>query len=376
MYRVLIIGAGKIGAMFDKPGDKKILTHAHGFSESPYFELTGFYDVNSQKAEEAARRWGVVAFPTLETAMKDIDVVCCCVPDEYHYATLKQIRQFPVKLVVTEKPLARTSEEAAQIQEMYQNLPCLVNYSRRFLKEFQELKEEIPAFGKFLRGTGYYGKGILHNGSHMIDLLCYLLGSIEKIESSNHAIHDFFEEDPSCDVELLIGGGRFMMNAIDCSVATIFELDLFFSKARIRILESGVRIEKYRVQESDTYAGYYNYVLQEEKLVDYSNAIVGLVENVRQHLEQKKPLNCGLEEGRAVLDCCLKIRGEVADANMYEALLEIMAPEILEKMKQTEEHGIQCLVDTLRDFGHSDEEIKSAVIKKYHLLEDEIKEYL
>lgn len=61
---------------------------------------------------------------------------------------------------------------------------------------------------------------------------------------------------------------------------------------------------------------------------------------------------------------------------MYESLLEIMAPEILEKMKQTEEHGIQCLVDTLRDFGHSDEEIKSAIIKKYHLLEDEIKEYL
>ena len=64
------------------------------------------------------------------------------------------------------------------------------------------------------------------------------------------------------------------------------------------------------------------------------------------------------------------------DDNMYESLLEIMAPEILEKMRQTEEHGIQCLVDTLRDFGHSDEEIKSAIIKKYHLLEDEIKEYL
>ena len=311
MYNVVIIGAGNIGAMFDKPEDKEILTHANGFSKSPYFQLKGFYDVDKEKVQEAAKRWNTKAFSSLEDALEDVDVVCCCVPDEYHYDMLKLISNYPVKLVITEKPLTKTLEEAIEIQKLYRKTPCIVNYSRRFLKEFQDLKEKISEYGHFLKGNGYYGKGILHNGSHMIDLLEYLLGSIEGYEQPENAICDFYKDDVSCDVKLRIAQGTFRMNCIDCSVATIFELDLFFEKARIRILDGGVRLEKYVVKESPTYAGYYNYILEEVKNVDYSNAIVGLVNNVANFLEGKEKLKSSIESGKRVLEYCLNIRGDL-----------------------------------------------------------------
>lgn len=59
----------------------------------------------------------------------------------------------------------------------------------------------------------------------------------------------------------------------------------------------------------------------------------------------------------------------IGDENMYEVLMEIMEPKI-QKVR------IQEAVDALRDFGHKDAEIKSAIIKKYDLSADEADEYL
>lgn len=95
----------------------------------------------------------------------------------FHAKVLEEVAKFKPKMVIAEKPLTATYEEAKMVFDLYKNrIPLTVNYSRRFLKEFQDLKSEIQSFGKFLKGTGYYGKGILHNGSHMIDILRFRSG--------------------------------------------------------------------------------------------------------------------------------------------------------------------------------------------------------
>lgn len=76
------------------------------------------------------------------------------------------------------------------------------------------------------------------------------------------------------------------------------------------------------------------------------------------------------------------------DDNMYEALMEIMGPELekrfekkLEKKfeKKAEEirknEKILSAIENLRDFGHSDDEIRAALKKKYNLSESEMEEY-
>ena len=63
----------------------------------------------------------------------------------------------------------------------------------------------------------------------------------------------------------------------------------------------------------------------------------------------------------------------IGDESMYEALMEIMEPKL---RIRDEKVRIKEAVSALRDFGHKDEEIRPAIIKKYCLSEDEAEEYL
>lgn len=311
MYNTVIIGAGNIAAKFDSKDTTEILTHAHAFQNSDAFRLLGFYDKDYNVAKIAAKNWGCHAFESLESALDSAEIVSCCVPDPYHKEILEKVAKYKPKLVITEKPLTVSMTEAKAIEQIYDHqIPILLNYSRRFLKEFQNLREKIKQYGAFLKGVGYYGKGILHNGSHMIDLLRFLLESVECLEVLKPEIHDF-NGDISTDVRLQIQNGQFQMIAIDSRIATIFEMELFFEKARIRILDGGTRIELYQIKESGTYQGYYNYVLSSCESVNYSNAMTGLMENAQRFLDGDQKLLCTLEDGIDVLQICTQIRGEI-----------------------------------------------------------------
>lgn len=304
MYKVLIIGAGKIAAGYDMPESDAILTHAHAYKNDPAFKLLGFYDTCYQKGEEAARLWGCQAYSELLPVLKTADIVCCCVPDQFHGTILKQIAECPPRLVVAEKPLAATRKEAEQIAELYAGkIPLVINYSRRFQNEFQELKKKIGTYGRFLKGTGYYGKGFLHNGSHMTDLLRFFFGKMEDFRVLPSRIQDY-GEDFSKDAMFKIQDGWFYMLAVDSRIVTVFEMELLFEKARIRILEGGDVIEKYEIRQSGTYEGYHQYVLTKRIRVDESGAMTGLLENIKNFLEGGKKLNCTLLDGLEAMELC------------------------------------------------------------------------
>lgn len=65
----------------------------------------------------------------------------------------------------------------------------------------------------------------------------------------------------------------------------------------------------------------------------------------------------------------------IGDESMYEALMEIMEPKIKQREEAIMKKGIQSTVDTLRDFGHKDAEIKTAIIKRYNLSFEEAEDY-
>ena len=272
IFNVLIIGAGNIGALYDNPQSNNILTHAHAFKKHIGFKLLGFVDVNLQKAQKAAVLWDAEAFSTLEEAFlkRDIDVVVVAVSDEYHYSVLKELSSHCIKLVYTEKPLTKTVVEGSEIIDLFkkEKIPVIINYSRRFVPEFLSLKTQIKSnsFGKFLNGSGYYGKGTLHNGSHMVDLLLFLFENIKKTKTVSQ-IFDHYIDDPSCSAILTTeSGGHFFMQAIDCRHYSVFELDLFFEKKRVRILESGFKIEYFDVSDNLIYSGYHD--LKKVKSID------------------------------------------------------------------------------------------------------------
>lgn len=110
-------------------------------------------------------------------------------------------------------------------------------------------------------------------------------------------------------------------------------------------------------------------------------------EDLRKALEDMRQLKdkADRESADSVLEVLLKenrglVKRMMEDDNMGEVLLEIMGPKINELQRQARTEGlaqgISGSVNILRGFGHSDEEIKAAIIKRYQLSEEEAVSYL
>lgn len=314
-YNVVIIGAGQIGAFYDRPGDENILSHAHAFSQHPHFRLLGFVDQDKKKTDQAVAVWGGQAFASMEEALaqEQVDVLCLAVPDEWHYEYLRKLAASQVRIVLAEKPLTQTWSQAIDIKNLFSanSAPAIeVNYTRRFVPEFMELSQQIQQnkLGKFLCGTGYYGKGLVHNGSHLIDLLRFLLGEINQVKFLAQE-HDYYGDDPSISGQIgFANGGQVVLQVVDCRPYSVFELELFFEKKRLRILDAGFIIEELDVQEDPVFPGYRRLESVSIRTTSLGQAMYFAAENIYEYLVANRPLRCTLEDGFRVLEVCQRLR--------------------------------------------------------------------
>ena len=315
-YRAAIIGAGRIGAMLDDPGNPLILTHAHGYAACEDFEIVGFVDRDPARARDASARWGGAAFESIPQLFEaePVDLVSVCLPDELHHAALRALAEVPVRLIFLEKPAVRTPAEADEIRALYAELPVRVqvNYTRRFLPALRCLRDAIRNgdYGKFLTGMGYYGKGLLHNGSHMLDLLRFFLGEVRSVATLGE-VADFRDDDPSVSALLtMCCGGVFHLSHIDSRAFHIFELDLTFERKRVRITELGTSIETYSVGDDKLFEGYRTLNRDSQSSTEFTMAMHYAIGNIRNNLDSNEPLMCPLEDSlETVLTCSRILRG-------------------------------------------------------------------
>jgi predicted dehydrogenase len=184
-YNCLIIGAGGQGALADAPGsgnEHKIISFAHAFKEHPGFELIGFIDKDMDKAIHASETWysidAVSCIPNILAYQDCIAVVAT--PDDQHYEILKELAEYPLKLAIVEKPLCTDLAQAREIVELYRarGIPLMVNYTRRFIPYYRELREKWNngESGSFIGGNFVFNRGWIHTGSHMIDFIRWFFG--------------------------------------------------------------------------------------------------------------------------------------------------------------------------------------------------------
>ena len=256
---------------------------------------------------------GGSAFENIEGLFEtqSVDVVSVCLPDELHYATLLALAERPVKFIFLEKPAVRTPAEADEVRTLYSELPVRVqvNYTRRFVPEIRSIREAIRSgdCGKFLTGTGYYGKGLLHNGSHMVDLLQFLVGEVGNVAKISE-IADFYDHDPSVSALLtMCCGGYFYLCHIDSRNFHVFELDLTFERKRIRICGLGTIIEEYSVADSRLLEGYRTLNKDAEYDTEHPKAMYHAIANIRNNLDRNEPLICTLEESLETVKTCSRI---------------------------------------------------------------------
>jgi len=292
--RVAVIGLGNIGTQ-----------HARGYHQHPGFELVGFVDTNLHQAKKAARLWGGVPAKTItELAKKTaIDVVSVCVPDHLHFQILQELKKLNLKGGILEKPLTIRLKDSEKIlhSEFFKQGKFLVNYTRRFIPEFQKLQKNISKdiYGKFITGHGIYGKGLLHNGSHGVDLARYFLGEI-KSKKLLSAIYDYHKNDPTYSVMLTMArGGNIFLQGMDSRNMHIFEMDLFFQKSRIRIIDSGREIHEYGMP-ANTKKPAVKRIIKTSK----SKAMYYAIDNLYECIKNHKKLICTINDAYQAQKIC------------------------------------------------------------------------
>ncbi|MBU1895910.1 Gfo/Idh/MocA family oxidoreductase [Patescibacteria group bacterium] len=312
-YGAVIIGAGRIASAFDSPQDKQVLTHAHAYRRHSKTELLGFFDISKKATEEAAEKWGCQPYHDLSQMLEEAkpDLVSICTPDDIHFDNLITLAEYNPKIVICEKPVTTNISDTEKVVDLYKKkkIPALINYSRRFDKSVQTFKKELERgeYGKVISASGIYTKGILHNGSHMIDLCRFLFGEY-KTGVNLHEICDYNKKDKTVAGFLSFANcPQFHLKVGDERQFSIFELDIILEKARFHFFDSGFFVSIQEVKDDPLFAGYKCLGDAEVKKTFLDNALVDLVNHAIEHLEQNKPLVCELEDALRTQKVCLSL---------------------------------------------------------------------
>ena len=274
-YTVGIIGLGNIGMTYDSDVNDTttFLSHSKSFYHHPAFELSFLLDIKEDLRIEAKKRFPEISvISAIEEVKVFPDVLVLAASPEVNLKYLQALKdKKEIKLFVVEKPFWSSAVPEEWLEEV-PSQKIYVNYFRKYLPYFQNLKKQISVnhFGKPLSANVYYSKGLRNNGSHVIDLLHYLFAAHE-IESGAvfQKVNDYKEEDLSLSFVLRFKNAEssfpVVFNALDERNYSLIELDLFFEKQRIRLHEFGGKADTFSVKEDPLFPGYLNLLPEKEK---------------------------------------------------------------------------------------------------------------
>ena len=248
-FKVLLIGCGNIGALYDIDQDN-VLTHAKAYFRHPNFNLT-VYDQDEDLATRISRKYKVdVIFYIDNSLLNQFDCVSICSPTSTHFHFLKMAFDAKVPVVICEKPVSNNLEELNDLADRYHkgSTKVIVNYMRRFQSDFEKLKLDIADLLKYEKLNHIsirYQRGFLNNCSHALDLLSFIIDKKLLITSPliTESINDHFESDPTLSMSFRWDSIQVHIIGLSNIKFSLFEIELYFEYTRISILEAGNQIK-------------------------------------------------------------------------------------------------------------------------------------
>lgn len=266
MQRVLIVGCGNIAGGFDgdRAGTATPFTHAGAYMRHGGFALAACVEPDRNKREAFMRRWSVPqGFDSTDEVLSaglHFDVVSVCSPTKSHYRDVLAALQMTPRLVFCEKPVTDSAVQTGELIARCAEAGVLlaVNYTRRWDPEVARLADELRTgvWGAIRSVTAAYNKGVLNNGSHMIDLLHLLLGRLE-LRHAGRPIHDMLADDPS--IPAMLSAADDVTVQLSCGNASdysLFELQLVTEKGVIVMEDGGLHWRIRTAVPSPNFSGY------------------------------------------------------------------------------------------------------------------------
>lgn len=266
--QVAIIGCGNIGSRLDEQQPTgAILTHASAYQRSGLVHLRALCDASPQRLHECGQARGVSKLYTDYQTMlraEPVDILSICTPTMHRLPLVQAAIESGVRIIFCEKPLAYSLAEAEAIYEVVQASHTImaVNYLRRWDPSLQEAASTLRKgqIGQIQHAVTYYGKGILNNGSHMIDLLNLFFGIPLRGQILRRIEDQYSDIDPTLDCILEYADGEYTFPvhflASDYRHYSLFELDIIGTAGRIRIYEKGQKVDWWQVGDDVNFPGY------------------------------------------------------------------------------------------------------------------------
>jgi predicted dehydrogenase len=248
-WTAAVVGLGRVGMGYDYTctDGSKVLTHAQAFRQHPRFVLTGGVDPDPQRRAQFTKKFAIPAFSSPDELFAVVrpDVVALAIPTTLHFAGFRTIEQYPWRLLLCEKPIARNLNEARDMVERTaaSGRKMAVNYMRRTEPGANTVRSMIRdgILGEVYKGTVWYSKGMLNNGSHFIDLLTHWLGEACDVRVlSDGRVWDGVDPEP--DVHIMFGATEVYFLAGREERFNLAEVELLGTEGKILYGRSGRNI--------------------------------------------------------------------------------------------------------------------------------------
>ena len=245
--KCLIAGLGRIGLCYDLNIDPSIgiYSHARAFELHEAFELVGGVDSLSGPRLLFENHYQKPSYSNLTTALNKTkpDIVVIAVPADKHSELLDTTLSCrSVKVILCEKPFGMDPEKARDYLKHcdYANIRLFVNYVRRSDPGAIEVKRRIRSgiIASPLKGTAWYTRGLLNNGSHLINLLEFWLGPVQQTKiTDSSSVCD--QHDSEIDVQILFQHGTVSLRSAWGEFYTHNAIELLSPSGRLRYEQNG-----------------------------------------------------------------------------------------------------------------------------------------
>lgn len=315
---VLIVGCGNIAGGFDK--GRKLTdfpyTHAGAYIRDNRFKMAACIDPDEARRIEFMKEWNIqLGFSSIDEICSldcQFDVISICSPTKYHLYDIEVVLQLSPKLIFCEKPITTSLLETERLVQACKaaNILMAVNHTRRWDPSVAKLKADILSGrrGELRSIIGIYNKGILNNGSHMLDLLHFLVGPVSVIKVGK-PVNDYLPNDPTIPVWLESEKG--VPIHLVCAHAEDyagFELQIIFSSGVFIMEEGGLYWRDRRAAESSTFKGYRKLDDGARYAGEYPHAMIEAIDNIYRAITRGDALVSSGETALLAQKMCDKIK--------------------------------------------------------------------
>jgi len=267
LYNAAIIGCGMAAGGYDELSEfKYTFTHAGAIKKHKQFKLGAISEINETRLIAFQNTWNVTrSYNKYQDLLKNetIDLLCICVPDNLHYQVMcDALKHSDIKHILIEKPIFTNVREVDPIIKLcrQQGVSLYVNYNRRWdpLHEYAKNLIINGFLGQIQYAHGYYVRGIIHNGTTLINTLRMLLSNEIKFVQYLSSTESEINYDPTMDAILGFENGVYA-SIIAADKAgyghSIFEIDIMGNKGRICFIDNGYQIQVCESADYKRYSG-------------------------------------------------------------------------------------------------------------------------